>query len=60
MDTVASQSGDQRDRDRSGLTLLQVSVETNETERRRKTRPSSFFQEAGPEVSTQLTGKKQS
>ena len=31
-DTVASQCGDQRDRDRSGLTLWQVSVETNATE----------------------------
>ena len=33
VDTVASQCGDpQRDRDRSGLTLWQVSVETNETD----------------------------
>ena len=61
-DTVATECGDQRDRDRSGLTLWQKSVETNATETEEvklKQYPALSFQEAGPEVSTQLIGKQQ-
>ena len=57
---MASQCGDQRDRDRSGLTLWQVSVETNETETEgEKQDPALFFQEAGPEVSIQAANRKE-
>ena len=40
-------------------TVASVETNTTEAEGETETRPSSSFQEAGPEVSTQLMGKKQ-
>ena len=41
-------------------TVASVEANATETEGETETRPSSFFSRGGPEVSTQLTGKKQS
>ena len=59
VDTVANQCGDQRDRHRSGLTLWQVWRPTRQRQKvKLKQDPALSFQEAGPEVSTQLIEKK--
>ena len=55
VDWHCGKCGDQRDRDRSGLTLWQVWRLTRQRQKvKLKQDPALSFQEAGPEVSTQL------